>query len=334
MSLMAAEAREAPEAVFRFLKANADRLDSLGEKLRVLGPSVIITCARGSSDHAAGYFKYLEEILVGIPCASIGASVVSVYGSKLQAKNALCLAISQSGKSPDIVALQKGAREAGAITVALVNAEDSDLANGADLHLPLLAGPEKSVAATKSVIVSCAAAAFIVASWKGDLHFRNAIIDLPNVLEKALLIKWDAVEDMARSSPSIFTLGRGPALPIASETALKLKETCALHAEAFSTAEVMHGPMELVGHNLSALAFVPEDAAAAQALKTVAHLKSNGARIEHVGRGGLDYAQTQSPLLDPISMLLTAYLTIERIAQARGRDPDKPRLLKKVTETT
>ena len=119
MSHMAREAAEAPDAASRFLERNAKALAEIGAHLRRKPPPVIITSARGSSDSAAGYFKYLAEILTGVPCSSIGASVVSVYGAKLQAKDGLCLTVSQSGKSPDIVALQDAARRAGALTVAL-----------------------------------------------------------------------------------------------------------------------------------------------------------------------------------------------------------------------
>ena len=146
MSHMAREAAEAPEAVARFLQHNGKALREIGARLRRQPPPVIITSARGSSDCAAGYFKYLAEILAGIPCSSMGASVVSVYGAKLQLKNGLCVTVSQSGKSPDIVALQDAARKAGALTVALVNVEDSAAAHAADICLSLQAGPELSVA--------------------------------------------------------------------------------------------------------------------------------------------------------------------------------------------
>ena len=163
MSHMALEAAEAPEAVARFLKQNQLGLIEFGKRMRAAPPRVIITSARGSSDNAAGYFKYLTEILTGTPCCSIGASVVSVYGAKLQVGGGLCLTISQSGKSPDIVALQDAARMAGALTVALVNVEGSPAAESADMFFPLCAGLEQSVAATKSLIVSLAAGAAMVA---------------------------------------------------------------------------------------------------------------------------------------------------------------------------
>lgn len=332
MSLMAMEAAEAPQAVARFLERNARALQELGARLRSAPPSVVLTCARGSSDNAAGYFKYLCEIVTGVPCASVGASVVSVYGGRLKAEGALCLTISQSGQSPDIVALQRAASQAGAVTVALVNVEDSPVAANADICLALHAGAEKSVAATKSFVVSCAAAAAIVAQWSGDAALLAAVERLPQSLDAAVRIAWPGFTDFAREAASLFVLGRGPAYPIAQETALKLKETCAIHAEAYSVAEVMHGPWELMGQDFPVLIYAPDDAARANTAEAAAKMRGTGADVQVVG-DALPFAATGHALLDPISMISTAYLQIEKVAVALGRDPDRPRLLKKVTET-
>lgn len=332
MSLMAREAAEAPDAVARFLDRNARALQELGARLRRDGPPVVLTSARGSSDNAAGYFKYLCEIVTGVPCASVGASVVSVYGGTLKAQGALCLTISQSGQSPDIVALQRAASQAGAVTVALVNVADSPAAQTADICLALHAGEERSVAATKSFIVSCAAAAAIVAQWSGDADLLKAVERLPQSLDAAVRIAWPGFTDFARDAASLFVLGRGPAYPIAQETALKLKETCAIHAEAHSVAEVMHGPWELMGQDFPVLIYAPDDAARANTHEAAAKMRGTGADVQVVG-DALPFAATGHPLLDPISMIATAYLQIERVAVSLGRDPDRPRLLKKVTET-
>jgi len=332
MSLMAAEASEAPQAVARFLAHNAKALAELGLRLRQTPPPVVLTCARGSSDNGAAYFKYLCEIVTGVPCASVGASVVSVYGGRLKAQGALCLTISQSGQSPDIVALQQAAKEAGAVTVALVNVADSPAARNADICLALHAGEEKSVAATKSFIVSCAAAAAIVAQWSGDAALLAAVDRLPQSLSQAVRINWPGFTDFARDAASLFVLGRGPAYPIAQETALKLKETCAIHAEAYSVAEVMHGPWELMGEDFPVLIYAPDDAARSNTAEAAARMRGTGADVRVVGEA-LPSAATGHMLLDPISMIATAYLQIERVAVALGRDPDRPRLLKKVTET-
>lgn len=333
MSLMAQECSEAPEAVARFLNVNGKALQELGARLRRHPPPVLVTSARGSSDHAALYFKYLSEILLGVPCCSLGSSVVSVYGATLKLEGAVALTVSQSGKSPDIVAVQKAASEGGAFTVALVNDETSPAALAADLLLPLSAGPEISVAATKSFIVSMVAAAAIIANWRDDARLFAAIEDLPNVLRRANDIAWPEFEQMAVAANSLYVLGRGPGFPLALETALKLKETCAIHAEAHSLAEVMHGPLELLDEGFPVLAYSPEDQSRSAAKEALTRIRTAGGPLLVVEQGGLPYAQTAHPLLDPISMMLTGYRAIERVAQALGRDPDKPRLLKKVTET-
>ena len=333
MSHMAREAAEAPEAVARFLQGNGEALREIGARLRLRPPRVIITSARGSSDNAAGYFKYLAEILTGVPCSSVGASVVSVYGAKLQLKNGLCVTVSQSGKSPDIVALQDAARSAGALTVALVNVEDSPAAHAADICLPLYAGPELSVAATKSFIVSLVAGAAIVAHWLDRTDLLGAIEALPDQLAKAAKLDWPEAVDLAKDAESLYVVARGPALPIATETALKLKETCAIHAEAYSIAEVMHGPLELLGEGFPVLAYSPEDSARKSSRESLGKMRQTGAQVLVAEEGGLAYARTGNSLLDPISIIQTAYRFVEATAVVRGRDPDRPRLLKKVTET-
>lgn len=333
MSYMAAEAREAPQAVARFLDHNASALAELGKRLQRVPPPFILTSARGSSDNAAGYFKYLTEILQGVPVCSIGASVVSVYGAELKAKGALCVTVSQSGKSPDIVALQQAARRAGALTVALVNVEDSPAGRDANICLSLSAGPELSVAATKSFIASLAAGAAMVAHWRGENDLLAAVKALPENLARAADKTWPAIRERARQADSLYVLGRGPALPVAMETALKLKETCAIHAEAYSVAEVMHGPLELLGEGFPVIVYAPDDHAAASTREAVSRMKATGADVLTIGPGGTDFETTGHPLLDPVSMIQTAYPCIESVAKDLGRDPDRPRLLKKVTET-
>jgi glucosamine--fructose-6-phosphate aminotransferase (isomerizing) len=333
MSLMESEAREAPEAVARFLEANGPALAALARRLRDNPPSVILTAARGSSDHAATYLKYMIEILLGVPCASIGASVASVWHSELKLNNAVCITISQSGQSPDIVSLQEAARKAGALTVAMVNQTGSRAEQGSDFFLPLCAGPEKSVAATKSFIASLAAGAAIAAQWKQDQALSTALHALPEKLERAASIQWPTFQARAKSAQSLYILGRGPGLAIAQETALKMKETCALHAEALSFAEVMHGPLELVKAHFPVLAFSPEDASRTLAQEALQRLRRVNADVFAVEQGGLPHVAAGHALLEPVSMIQSAYLNVEPLARALGRDPDAPRLLSKVTET-
>lgn len=333
MSHMEREAREAPDAVKRFLHHHRTALAGLGVRLRAAPPPLILTSARGSSDHAAHYFKYLAEILTGTPCCSLGASVVSVYGARLKAAGGLCLTVSQSGQSPDIVAVQAAAREAGAYSVALVNDETSPAALSADLCLPLLAGRERSVAATKSFLVSAAGAAALIAHWTGDGRLLSALDHLPEALARAAEMVIPQLEDGLVAAASLYVVGRGPGLAMAAELALKLKETCALHAEAYSLAEVMHGPLELVGEGFPVLALLPDDVALENSLAGLARMEAAGAPVLRLGLSGFPLPTTGHAFVDLLPMVLAGYLAFARAAARLGRDPDQPRLLKKVTET-
>ena len=335
---MAAEIAETPDAVARFFDREAGPLRDLGAALRRLAPRFAVTCARGSSDHAAMYFKYALEILAGIPVASIGPSVASIYHAPLRLQGTLLLSVSQSGQSPDIVALQAAARAAGAFTVAVVNETESPLAREADAVLPLHAGPERSVAATKSCIASAAVLAALIAEWRQDAALLAAVRLLPESLARANAADWSAPLAMLTQAASAYMVGRGPALPIAMEAALKLKETSVLHAEAFSGAEVMHGPLQLLHDGFPVLAFRPHDAAFAAMGDAIGRLAAAGGKIFTAEAGPaapsrLAVTPTGPTLLDPLAMLLSFYRLAEQLSRARGHDPDRPSHLRKVTET-
>ncbi|WP_237480374.1 SIS domain-containing protein [Lichenibacterium dinghuense] len=334
-TFMAAEIRDTPAAVARLLDRQGAALAGLGRDLRARDPAVVVTSARGSSDHAAGLFKYLCEILLGVPVASVGPSVASLYGAPLRLRGAVVVSVSQSGQSPDIVALQAAARSAGAFSVAVVNEEASPLAEGADALLPLGAGVERSVAATKTCLASAAALAALVAEWRDDAALRAAVAGLPAALDGALALDWDAALPEFRTATSAYAIGRGPALPVAAEAALKMKETSALHAEAFSGAEVMHGPLQLLEPGFPVIAFAQGDASQEAMRGSVARLRAAGGRVFTVAAegGDLPAAPTGHPLLDPLPMLLGFYGFAEALARARGHDPDRPSHLRKVTET-
>jgi glucosamine--fructose-6-phosphate aminotransferase (isomerizing) len=236
--------------------------------------------------------------------------------------------ISQSGRSPDVLAVQSEARSAGVPTVSITNDTDSPLGRDADICLPMLAGPELSVTATKTFITSVALAAAIVSECSGAVGLAAAIRQLPEDLEKANDLRWPQVEDTLLPAQSLYVLARGPTFPIADEAALKLKETCALHAEGFSAAEVMHGPVELVRAGFPILVFAPGDAAFPQTSAAVARLREAGGSILWP-----QIHRTAHWLLHPISIIQSFYRCAERVAKARGRDPDQPRMLTKVTQT-
>lgn len=336
-SLMRREIDEIPEATERFLSASADLTRSIGDRLRALDPSVMVTVARGSSDHVATYFKYAVELSTGRPVASLGPSVVSVYGTALHLAGQAALAISQSGRSPDIVALLSAARKGGAETIAIGNDEDSPLLAAAHWSMPLAAGAELSVAATKSFVCSVVAALAILAAWTRDDQLVAALAAFPEQARKALDQDWSPALGTCVSATSLYSLGRGPAFAVACEAALKLKETSVLHAEAYSGAELLHGPVSLVEDGFPVIAFVPTDAAQPGLAKICAHLVASGAVLFSVGQTGhgvrLPHVATAHPLTEPLSMLVSFYRFVETVARARSYDPDRPRGLKKVTET-
>lgn len=337
-SHMAAEIAETPEAVARFLDREMTGIAETGRRLRTLGPAVIITCARGSSDHAAAYFKYLVEIHLGIPVASIGPSIASVYHAPLRLPGAAVVSVSQSGQSPDIVALQAAARQAGALALSVVNQAGSPLAAAADVTLLLHAGEEKSVAATKSCIASAVALAAVVAEWSGNAALRDSVLRLPETLHAALSCNWSAALPVLQAAQSAYVVGRGPALPVAAEAALKLKETAMLHAEAFSGAEVMHGPLQLLESGFPVLVFRQRDAASSSIDQAVSRLRAVQGRVfiaspDASGTDALPSVAAGHGSLDPIAMLLSFYTLAEQVSRARGYDPDRPSHLRKVTET-
>ena len=244
---MRREILEIPDAAARLLDASDGALAAAGRQLRELSPRFLTTVARGSSDHAAAFLKYVVELTAGVPVASLGPSIASIYGAKLKLDGSACLTISQSGKSPDIVAMAQAARAGGALTIAITNTAGSPLAEASDHAIDILAGVEKSVAATKSFVNSALAGLLLLAHWVDDRELLAALRRLPEHLRKAIDCDWMQVSGALTGENSLFILGRGPSVAIANEAALKFKETCAMHAEAYSAAEVMHGPLALVG---------------------------------------------------------------------------------------
>lgn len=338
-SFMRQETLEASSVVSRLLSEEAATIAEIKRIYEQRRPRVITTAARGSSDHAASFFKYLFEICVGVPVASIGPSVTSVYNGRLQLQDGLHFTVSQSGASPDIVALQKAAKQGGAITVAVVNVTDSPLAQQADIVLNLHAGKEQSVAATKSCIAGATALAAITAEITADPDLQHALKKLPEALERTTSTAIDnALVSRLAPLSGMYVVGRGPGFAIALEAALKAKETCAIHAEAFSLAEVMHGPIRLVHSNFPVLAFLNQDEAYKTGKQAIDRLIGLGADVLTIGESAgseksLEITSTGNGLIDPLVGLGAYYRLNEEVAQARGLDPDKPMNLSKITQT-
>jgi glucosamine--fructose-6-phosphate aminotransferase (isomerizing) len=318
--------------------ADTSRVQALAQKLAEQPRHVALTVARGSSDHAASYFASLTMSRIGVPVASLPMSVATLQQAPLKVRDQLALAFSQSGKSPDLVGTMSALREAGALTVAAVNAPESPLADACEWHLPLVAGPELSVAATKSYIAMLSVSAQLVAHWQRDDALLAALSSLPENLQSAGKLDWSRAVEELRGVERMIVIGRGLGLAIAQEAALKLKETSGIQAEAFSSAEVRHGPMELIDRDYPLLVFAPRGPEQAGLLQLARDMQARGARVllaapDDVSEATLPLATTAHAALDPIAAILSFYVMAAGLAAARGRNPDAPRHLNKVTET-
>jgi glucosamine--fructose-6-phosphate aminotransferase (isomerizing) len=331
------EAAQAPQAVREQLQATAARVARLTARLRQRPPRAVVTCARGSSDHAATFARYLIETRLGVLTSSAAPSVSSVYDARPDLAGAVMLAISQSGASPDLLSAVSSARAAGAHIVALVNAEDSPLAQLADDLIPLCAGLERSVAATKSYIASLAAIVHLVASWSRDAQLAAALQQAPELLERAWQLDWGAAVTRLTPASNLYVIGRGLGLGVAQEAALKLKETCGLHAEAVSAAELRHGPMALVRAGFPLLIFTQNDESRSGVTRLAAELAAQGADVLLAGadaaRATLLPTEAAHPVIEPLLFAQSFYRMANALSLARGGDPDRPPHLHKVTET-
>ncbi|MCA3446679.1 MAG: SIS domain-containing protein [Rhodobacter sp.] len=337
-SFMADEVAEIPQAAARFLDRSAGAVTAAATALRALDPALVVTVARGSSDHAATYLKYAAELLAGVPVASVGPSVASIYGRPLRLDRAACIGISQSGRSPDIVEMMRAAATGGALTIAITNFADAPMAQASAHCLALHAGEEKSVAATKTFVTSVLAALALLAEWQQDAALTAAVAGLPEAFARALTQDWSSLSGRLSRAQSLYVLGRGPGFAIASEAALKFKETCGLHAEAYSAAEVLHGPSALVQARFPVFAMGVEDAALPHVVATAERLAAQGADVYVTGgaaKGAVTLPSVPGlhPLVAPLVLAVSFYAFIEGLARRRGFDPDTPPHLRKVTET-
>jgi glucosamine--fructose-6-phosphate aminotransferase (isomerizing) len=356
------EAAEAPLAVREQLRLNRDAVAQAAQTLRKLAPRAVVTCARGSSDHAATFAKYLIETRAGVLTSSAAPSVSSVYAATADLEGTVFLAISQSGASPDLVATAEAAKTAGAYVIALVNAEFSPLARAAHLSIPLRAGSETSVAATKSYIASLAAIVNLVGHWQEDHDMLAALELAPVSLARAWGLDWNAVATTLQPvSAGLYVVGRGLGLGAAQEIALKLKETCGLHAEAFSAAEVRHGPMALVGEGFPVLMLAQNDETSEGTEALAREFAERGAVVilasswlhntasANASPAAVPIGDSQRmrappgllrldtiaahPAIEPMLFVQSFYRAANALSIARGRDPDRPPHLSKVTAT-
>ena len=341
------EIREQPGVVERLVREGRTRAEEIARAVRAARPRFAVIAARGSSDNAARYGAYLlglqHRLAVGLALPSLH----TVYGAPPELREALVIGISQSGESPDVVEVVSSAARQGALTVALTNEEGSPLAGAAGLCLPLRAGEERAVAASKTYASQLAALAMLSAALGGEEARWQELAALPAAIDAALGA--DAAARLAaarlRESTRAAVLGRGLGMGTAHEAALKLKETSYLAAEGASWADFLHGPIAMLDEGDPALVIAPGGAGAAAVEEVMDALAARGAllavisdREELVARAalplGLPAEAVVPEWLSPLTTIVPAQLLALHLALARGGDPDRPRGLRKVTRTT
>ena len=331
---MAREIAEIPAATERFL-AGYGAVSTIADRIQRAAPRIVIVCGRGSSGHVGVYLRYLIEARVGLLVSASAPSIFTAYRRRPDMRNALFIVISQSGRSPDLVMATQYARQSGALTLAIVNDEASPAAAAADLILPIGAGPEHSVAATKTVALSMVAGVQLVAALTGEDDLRDALHRLPDRLEKALACDWSAWRNSIATAPATFVAARGYGFGPAREIALKITEILRLPALGYSAAELRHGPRAAVTPATPVLLLRQNDETAATVDELMSDLRNAGETVFCAGgpAGTLPWIGDDHPICDAVAMLLPAYAAIEAAARRRGLDPDNPLHLSKVTRT-
>jgi glucosamine--fructose-6-phosphate aminotransferase (isomerizing) len=342
---MEKEALQAPDVLRNQFAQNEKILTILAERLKNIKPPLAMTIARGSSDHAATFAKYLLETKLGIVTSSAAPSVLTLYRKNLQLKNCLVIGISQSGASPDVGEMLTTARQQGAITVAVVNQVESPLAQAAEFVVPLLAGPEKAVAATKTYLATLGTLIQLTAFLSNDEKLKEAMTQLPHALEQAAQMDWSAAVNEYQSRHNTYVIGRGYGFPVTQEAALKFKETARIHAEAFSAAEVLHGPFALVEKNFPILIMGQQDETLPGLLEMASRMKkldadvllalpgSQKLKLSETATIVLPQVEALHPICDPLLNIQAFYMMVAKLSVARGLNPDAPENLSKVTRT-
>ena len=331
---MALEIAEIPAVAERLLSRH-EAVAAVAAQIRAFDPHFVVVCGRGSSGHAGVFLRYLFEVRAGLLVSEAAPSVVTAYRQSHDMRHILFLVISQSGRSPDLVMATQVARECGALTLAIVNDENSPAAKAADLVLPINAGPEKAVAATKTVALSMIAGTALVAALSRDAELEAGLRRLPRRLADALACDWSDWSHSLIDAPAAFVAARGYGFGTARELALKLTETLRLPALGYSAAELRHGPRAAISPATPVLLLRQNDEAAAAVDELARDLRQAGDRTFLAGgpQSSLPWPGDDHPVCDPIVMLVPAYRAIETAARKRGLDPDNPPHLNKVTQT-
>ena len=334
---MLLETKSAPAAVERLFARSGAAIDALAQVLIESKVRAAVTVARGSSDHAASHLSYLLMSRIGLLVTSLPPSVITLHHAPINGEGLAALSFSQSGQSPDLVETMACLALRDVVTAAFVNDTDSPLAKAVNHVIDLQAGAEESVAATKSFIAQLAAGLRLYAAWANDGALRRALPLLPDTLAIAAEADWSPAIAALRDADRLLVIGRGASLAIAAEMALKFKEVCGIQAEAFSAAEVKHGPMALIDAGYPVLVLAPRGPEQAELVALATDLRGRGARVLLAAASNhaeLPVVSGEHDTLDTVSIVQSFYPMVEALARARGHDPDRPPHLKKITRTT
>jgi glucosamine--fructose-6-phosphate aminotransferase (isomerizing) len=331
---MAQEIAEIPVITERIL-ADVDLVAMVANRIRRANPRVVVISGRGSSGNVGTFFRYLLETRAGLLVSTSAPSVVTTYKQSIDMRDAVFIVISQSGSSPDLVRGAQSARKSGALTIAIVNDVRSPVALACELTLPVGAGLERSVAATKSVVLSMVIGAQLIASLTSDHALSEKLNRLPQRFRGALACDWSGWSGSFASARASFVIGRGFGLGPAREIGLKITEIIRLPTLSYSAAEVRHGPLACASGETPLLVLRQNDGSSAMVDALIADLRFKKLNVFSVGgpNGTLPWIGDDDPVCDAISMLLPAYASIEQAARDRGFDPDNPPNLTKITET-
>jgi glucosamine--fructose-6-phosphate aminotransferase (isomerizing) len=344
MSQVETEIREQPEALSRLLRDGRAKAEEIAARIRERAPRYVVIAARGSSDNAARYAQYLFGAHNRLPVCLATPSLFTAYGAGPSLAGALVVGVSQSGRSPDIVAVLEAGRREGSLTVAITNEPASPLAQAAEAVLPLLAGPERAVAATKTYTTSLGALAMLSAALESDASRSAELERVPAFVAAGIEMNGSLAEKVARYryAEHFVVVGRGFNYSTAFEVALKMKETSYLVAEPYSPADLLHGPVAMIDRGFPVLVVAPSGRVLADLVSFVDKLEERHAELVAISddTSVLDRARVGLPLpsgvpewLSPLVAVVPGQLFAVALARTRGLDPDQPRGLSKVTET-
>ncbi|MFA6948071.1 MAG: SIS domain-containing protein [Eubacteriales bacterium] len=339
------EIREQPVVLANVKKLNEDTIKAILADVKQSDITNVYFAARGTSDHACIYAQYLLGILVGIPAALGTPSVVSQYGGKLCLKHSLVVGVSQSGAAADVLEVIRRGNECGTITVAVTNVNDSPLAKEAKYHLYCGAGHEASIAATKTFTSQMYVLGLLCGMWAENEEFLAGLDKLPSAAEDLLSYMPEKIEKLVARYhylPGAVVLGRGMAYPIALEGALKILETNRMKMKGYPISDFYHGPLAQLHEGDLAIVLAGEGPTLPDAVKMINRLNEVGAEVLVISDSdealalspfALNLPKTGSDFISPYLMAMTLQLIALKLTVVNGIDPDKSKVLNKVTIT-